>query len=274
VLGTCDCIPKCLLCKQSGHTSRDKGCSHHGDFAPPRLPKAALVEVAPPVEDAAKVAAIPHLCQAHPAKGRDGKGKGKMTLADSLLYPQDECSNSHDGLPLLLCFCCLMMEFSHYQQLYVGNDFSTEAAPKTSNGKDIIKLHSEFTIQKNNGETFTRKAQKDFPDGFHLDKELAGVISKSALAIDRGSGHFGPRYPGDKRTNDHWLEGMGEDPEMVDLSKLLADTEVGIMGWKTVTSSKGSSSKPLPLVVQSTTEYSWMLGGKRIPLGFVNPPPL
>jgi hypothetical protein len=69
-----------------------------------------------------------------------------MTLVDSPLYPQDECSNSHDGLPLLLCFCCLMMEFSHYQQLYVGNDFSTEAAPKTSNGKDIIKLHSEFTI--------------------------------------------------------------------------------------------------------------------------------
>jgi hypothetical protein len=129
------------------------------------------------------------------------------------------------------------------------------------------------TIQKNNGETFTRKAQKDFPDGFHLDEELAGVISKSALAIDRGSSHFGPRYPGDERTNDHWLEGMGEDPEMVDLSKLLADTEVSIMGWKTVTSSKGSSSEPLPLVVQSTTEYSWMLGGKCIPLGFVNTPP-
>jgi hypothetical protein len=54
--------------------SQDKGCSHRGDFALPHLPKAALVEVAPPIEDAAKVAAIPHLRRVHPAKGRDGKG--------------------------------------------------------------------------------------------------------------------------------------------------------------------------------------------------------
>jgi hypothetical protein len=59
VPGSCDCVPKCLLCKQSGHTAHDKGCSCRGDFALPHLPKAAPVEVGPPIEDANKVAAIP-----------------------------------------------------------------------------------------------------------------------------------------------------------------------------------------------------------------------
>jgi hypothetical protein len=60
VPGTCDCIPKCLLCKQSGHTSRDKRCPRRGDFAPPHLLYAAPVEARPPVEDTAKADAIPY----------------------------------------------------------------------------------------------------------------------------------------------------------------------------------------------------------------------
>jgi hypothetical protein len=139
VPGTCDCVLKCLLCKQSGHTSRDKSCPCCGDFAPPCLPMAALVEVRPPMEDAVKVGAIPHTRQACPVKGGGGsKAKGKGKQGDAPLFPQEDCPNSNGETPLLLCFCCPMMELAHYQQFYVGKEFTSSSAPKTSSSKDII----------------------------------------------------------------------------------------------------------------------------------------
>jgi hypothetical protein len=59
VVGICDCVPKCILCKNSGHHAREKGCPARGDFVPPRLPRAAPIEASPVVEDAQKSAAIP-----------------------------------------------------------------------------------------------------------------------------------------------------------------------------------------------------------------------
>jgi hypothetical protein len=97
VPGHCDCVPKCLLCKQSGHTARDRGCPRRGDFAPPRLPRAAPVEARPPVEDALREAAIPHMRREQPVQGGGGTGKGKKKggekKADAPLYPQETCSN-------------------------------------------------------------------------------------------------------------------------------------------------------------------------------------
>jgi hypothetical protein len=138
---------------------------------------AAPVKARPPIEDAAKVAAIPHIRQARPVKGEGRKGKGKSATLESPPHPMKDCPNSNSELPILLCFCCPMMEFAHYQQLYVGKDFQSDTTPKTSDDKDIIQLHSEFTIRKMNGEAFTRRAQKDFPDGFHSDEELVVIIS-------------------------------------------------------------------------------------------------
>jgi hypothetical protein len=80
VVGVCDCVPKCILCKNSGHHAREKGCPVRGDFVPPRLPRAAPVEALPTVEDAHKSDAIPStLPKARPAhRGRGGRGgKGK-----------------------------------------------------------------------------------------------------------------------------------------------------------------------------------------------------
>jgi hypothetical protein len=121
---------------------------------------------------------------------------------------------------------------------------------------------------------FTRIAQKDFPDSFHLDEELAGVIAQSYLAINRGSGHKGTWYPGGELAKDHWLESMGDDPDNSDICRLLADTADAVSSWTLVTSSKAMSSATPPAAQPEKTEYLWMLGGKRIPLGFANPPPL
>jgi hypothetical protein len=168
-----------------------------------------------------------------------------------------------------------MMEFSHFQQLYVPKDFSTDSAPKTEDGKDIIQLHSEFTIRKMNGEAFTRNGQKNFPMGFHSDEELGAVINRSLL----GSGHLGAFYPGEEPKKDHWLESMGDDTDATQDATILADMDALIESWTTVKAKSTTPVPPMPAPAitsptPDTTEYSWMLGGKRIPLGFAHPPPL
>jgi hypothetical protein len=76
VVGVCDCVPKCILCKGSGHHAHEKACLARGDFVPPRLPRAAPAEALPAVEDALKSDAIPFLRpRVRPA--RKGRGGGK-----------------------------------------------------------------------------------------------------------------------------------------------------------------------------------------------------
>jgi hypothetical protein len=273
VLGHCDCVPKCLLCQQSGHTARDRKCPRRGDFAPPCLPQAAPVEALPPIEDAFKEAAIPHTCRARPAQGGGRSGKGKKKESDAPLYPQENCSNN-DDIPWLLCFCCLMLQFAEYQELYVGKDFVLANAPKLEDGKDIIQLHSEFTIHKSKDKAFIRDAQKKFPESFHPDAELVDIISRAFLSVDRGSGHEGLDYLRVTPTKDHWLENMGPDPENVQLDAVIKDADTLMEGWSVVKSSASlSTTSPLPPSPPSNlVEHSWMLGGKRIPLGFAAQP--
>jgi hypothetical protein len=272
--GTCDCIPKCLLCKQSGHMARDRGCPRRGDFAPPCLPRAAPVEARPPVEDALKEAAIPHMRRAQPVQGGGGpsKGKKKEVKADAPLYPSETCSND-DDTPRLLCFCCPMLQFAEYQELYVGKNFTSAEAPKLEDGKDIIQLHSEFTLRKSKGEAFIWDAQKKFPDDFHSDPMLADIINRVFLSVDRGSGHVGLSYLRVTPVRDHWLENMGPDPENASIEQVVRDGDELMEGWSVVKSSTPPSSAPSP--PQPPTDkvkYSWMLGGKRIPLGFAAQP--
>jgi hypothetical protein len=59
VVGVCDCVTKCILCKNTSHHARDKGCPARGDFVPLCLLRAALAVAMPAVEDALKLDAIP-----------------------------------------------------------------------------------------------------------------------------------------------------------------------------------------------------------------------
>jgi hypothetical protein len=272
--GHCDCIPKCLLCKQSGHTARDRGCPRQGDFAPPRLPRAAPVEALPPVEDVLKEAAIPHMRRAQPVKGGGGpsKGKKKEVKKEAPLYPSETCEHD-DDLSRLLCFCCPMLQFAEYQELYVGKGFISAEAPKLADGKDIIQLHSEFVIRKSKDAAFIRDAQMKFPDDFHSDDDLADIINRAFLSVDRGSGHVGLDYLRVTPEKDHWLENMGPDPETVSLDAVVQDADRLMEGWLHVKSSSSLSTSPAPSPPQNDkVEYSWMLGGKRIPLGFAAQP--
>jgi hypothetical protein len=163
-----------------------------------------------------------------------------------------------------------MLQFAEYQELYVGKDFVSATAPKLEDGKDIIQLHSEFTIRKSKDEAFVRDAQKKFLESFHSDEDLASIINRAFLSVDRGSGHIGLDYLEVKRTNDHWLENMGPDPENVQIAKVLQDADALMEGWS-ATKSSALATTPLP-PPSEVVEYSWMLGGKRIPLGFAAQP--
>jgi hypothetical protein len=270
VPGHCDCIPKCLLCKQPRHTARDRKCPRCGDFSPPRLLQAAPVEALPPVEDTFKEAAIPHTRRVRPVQGRGRTSKGKERETDKPLYPQENCSNN-DDVPRMLCFCCPMLQFVEYQELYVGKDFVSATAPKLEDGKDIIQLHSKFTVRKSKDEAFVRDAQKKFPESFHSDAELLDIIRRAFLSIDRGSGHEGLDYLRVTLTRDHWLDNMGPDPENIKLDELVKDADTLMEGWsvvKSLASLSATPPPPLPSPPSNLVEYSWMLGGKRIPLGF------
>jgi hypothetical protein len=252
---------------------RDRGCPRRGDFAPPRLPRAAPVEALPPVEDALKAAAIPHTRRARPiqGEGRKDKGKEREAVSETVSAPiiQSTCS-ANEEVPRLLCFCCPMLQFAEYQELYVGKDFVSATAPQLDDGKDIIQLHSEFTIRKSKDEAFIRDAQKKFPESFHSDEDLANIINRAYLSIDRGSGHIGLDYRRVTPTKDHWLENMGPDPENDRIADILKDADTIMEGWSMVKSSASLSTTPPPLPPADVVEYSMMLGGKRVPLGFAD----
>jgi hypothetical protein len=139
----------------------------------------------------------------------------------------------------------------------------------------MIQLHLEFTVRKMNGEAFIRRAQKDFPEGFHSDEELALVINRAISS----SGHLGAFYPGGELEADQWLRTLGDNTDILRDAKILEDTEDLIESWATV-KARSSTSVPLtqdPVAKPPNTDvakYSWMLGSKRIPLSFAEPPTL
>jgi hypothetical protein len=184
VIGVCDCVPKCILCKNSGHHARDKGCPARGDFVPPRLPRAAPVEAQPTVEDTFKSDAIPHtLPRARPAhRGRGGRrGKGKSQGPQIPRAPDlinDICALDDDSLRAY-CFCCPAMRVDDFRTLYT-NPLGSEATPVLSaKGKSAQDIFGECIMRKNKGPAFILEAGHDV---FHTDEELREFLTRAACA--------------------------------------------------------------------------------------------
>ena len=81
----CDCKPKCLLCRQSGHDAVSRSCPMRGDFGPPKLvlpPDYAPEDVAPePMQpaDAPPRPGSPSILHSRVRARPAWKGKGKDT---------------------------------------------------------------------------------------------------------------------------------------------------------------------------------------------------
>jgi hypothetical protein len=162
VMGVCDCVPKCLLCKNSGHHAWEKGCPARGDFVPPRLPRAAPAEASPAVEDAQKSAAIPSTRpRARPAHrgrgGRGGKGKHRRPRApEALDLIEDICAHDDDVLRAY-CFCCPAVTVEEFRSLYtppVGLDAQPVLSAKGKSAQDIF---GECIMRKNKGPKFVQQ---------------------------------------------------------------------------------------------------------------------
>jgi hypothetical protein len=147
VVGVCDCVLKCILCKNSGHHAREKGCPVRGDFVPPRLPRAAPAEALPAVEDALKTDAIPFSRpRARPAhKGRGGgRRRGRSTRGPQIPvvpeFIEDICAKDDDHLRAY-CFCCPALRIDEFQALYTvpaGSDITPGLSAKGKSAQDIF----------------------------------------------------------------------------------------------------------------------------------------
>jgi hypothetical protein len=153
VVGVCDCVLKCLLCKNSGHHAREKGCPARGDFVPPCLPRAAPAEAMPAVEDAFKNDAIPFTRpSARPAyKGKGGnrrKGRSSRGPPRILVVPEmidDICAKDDDALRAY-CFCCPALRIDEFQALYYvppESDITPGLSARGKSAQDIFQgMHS------------------------------------------------------------------------------------------------------------------------------------
>jgi hypothetical protein len=184
VVGVCDYVPKCILCKNSGHHAHEKGCPVRGDFVPPRLPRAAPAEATPAVEDACKSDAIPYTRPrarpAHRGRGRGGKGKGKSNAGPEIpLTPgmvQDICDHNDEELRAY-CFCCPALRVDEFCVLYT-NPIGSDAPPEFSaKGKSAQDIFGECITRKNKGEKFINEAP---PDTFHTTHQLHEFLVRSA----------------------------------------------------------------------------------------------
>jgi hypothetical protein len=183
VVGVCDCIFKCILCKASGHHTREKGCPVRGDFVPPRLPRAAPAEAQPAVEDALKSDAIPFSRpRARPAhRGRGGgKGKGRSSRGPRIpvapKLPDDICAKDDTALRAY-CFCCPALRIDEFQALYYVPPESDITPGLSAKGKTAQDMFGECILRKNRGEEFVRKAG---PEVFHSEEELFQFFTRAA----------------------------------------------------------------------------------------------
>jgi hypothetical protein len=182
VVGVCDCIPKCLLCKNSGHHAREKGCLARGDFVPPRLLRAAPAVATPTVEDAHKSDVIPSTRpRARPAhRGRGGRGgKGKSQGPRVPVVPEmieDICASDDEAL-CAYCFCCPAIEVDDFRLLYTYPSGSDAPPILSAKGKSAQDIFGECILRKNKGPDFVRKAG---PDVFHTEEELREFLTRSA----------------------------------------------------------------------------------------------
>jgi hypothetical protein len=97
--GRCDCAYPCLLCKQTGHTCRDRRCSKRGAFPAPPLASAKKSST-PPQKPAPTTKSTPPQDRpteedTTPPPPPKNKGKGKVT-AESLVTTQREAPTLDD----------------------------------------------------------------------------------------------------------------------------------------------------------------------------------
>jgi hypothetical protein len=263
VQGVCNCPKKCILCKGSGHTAREKACPRRGDFAPPRLLKPAPVKDTQGVDS--RMVAPPAVSRVLTRTLPSGKGKEKakadtvvegvaLALHEAVMsVPEGICAKA--GVYDLLCFCCPMPDTETYRKCYIleeGTDMI-----KTSLGKSIIDLHTEFAARKAAGKAKIRAGQISHSDSFHQDEELAAVIAQCEHR--NGGFAYGPQ----EDPADDWLKNMPLDEQALGVLPVLGAVESAdaeLQAWKAVKSTNRVPTGPPTLHTMMTPSGPANLG--------------
>jgi hypothetical protein len=267
VQGVCNCPKKCILCKGTGHMARDKACPRRGDFAPPRLQRPAPIEETPGVDS--RMVTPPAVSRAKARTLPAGKGKGvakadsvakgvELALQDaSASVPEGICAKM--GVYTLLCFCCPMPDVETYCKLYVHEEGDNPI--RSSLGRSIIDLHTEFTTRKGAQEAAIRAAQSSHSKVFHQDEELAVVIAQCEHL--RGDFSYGPKTD----PSDDWILNMPLDEQIGDAAQgysAVQAADKGTREWRAITA---SLCAPGP-AGQTTLHTMAQQGGHPVNLGW------
>jgi hypothetical protein len=263
VQGVCNCPKKCILCKGSGHTAREKACPRRGDFAPPRLLKPAPAKDTQGVDS--RMVAPPAVSRALTRTLPSGKGKGKAkadTVAEGVAQALSEAAMSvpvgicaKEGVYDLLCFCCPMPDTETYRERYVLEEGTDTIS--TSKGKTIIDLHTEFGARKAAGEVAIQAGQKSHGHLFHQDEELAAVIAQCEHR--KGGFAYGPQAD----HADDWLRNMPTDESAQvapQLQGAVESADAELQAWKAVKASNRAPTGPATLHTMITPSGPVNLG--------------
>jgi hypothetical protein len=266
VQGVCNCPKKCILCKGSGHTAREKACPRRGDFAPPRLLRPAPVDVSRSVDS--RMVAPPAVSRAKVRTLLSGKGKGTAkagSAAEGVAHALEEASKSvpegicaTSGVYTLLCFCCPMPDTETYRRRYILKEGTDDL--HTSKGKSIIDLHTEFAARKAAKENAIRAGQAGHAHVFHQDEELAAMIAQCEHRKS-DSLHYGPPVDADSA----WLRNMPME-EAGDNTNVIDEADAAASNWKMVTAD-ARSAPPSGATLYTITN----LGGRPTNLGWAAP---
>jgi hypothetical protein len=144
VLGKCDCVLKCLLCKKTDHHTRSRSCLKRGDFAPPWLP------------DIVNNEQFQIVGSKRTTKGRERMApyspRSSIFVVPEVKHiPLPMCPNE-EGKNVLLCMCCSLPSMADYKHRFISphNNYKDLGALPTARivstkGKSVIDMYRNLT---------------------------------------------------------------------------------------------------------------------------------
>ncbi|KAN0130579.1 hypothetical protein V8E53_011665 [Lactarius tabidus] len=187
VIGKCDCILKCLLCKKTDHHARSRSCLKQGNFAPPRLPE--------PHTDNEPFQIV--------GRKRTTKGKERQPpyspRLSSFLVPEVKhillpACPTEEGKNVLLCMCCALPSVAEYKQCFVSPHISHKdpgslptARIVSSKGKSVLDIYSDLQKRKAYGMVLlandqTTRNSIDMSD-LHDEDEIAHMLQEAEREV-------------------------------------------------------------------------------------------
>jgi hypothetical protein len=137
-----------------------------------------------------------------------------------------------------------MPPVGQYHNTYLGNADRTTPVTTTL-GKNMINLHTEFTVHKATGESAIRMVQVTSLGIFHSEEELCAIIA--CTLYDSAPNTYGPEIgPSTEEETASWLAHMPNDPEVLPEADPVRVADKEALAWCSVRATEQhGESKPI-----------------------------